>query len=130
MNLTLNKNIENKLLNKIKSQSITIDDYVNRLITKDLENKYIFNNGFYFDTHNSRLYDRDDIEVKLSKKPLMILKCLIENKDEHVSITQISKYCWNNEDTSKFTIRNMIKQIRDKTYKDIITTSKKEGYRV
>ena len=60
----------------------------------------------------------------------MILKCLIENKDKDVSADTISKYVWGKENISIFTIRNMIKQIRDKSNPDIILSVKGVGYKL
>ena len=128
MNLTINNELLKELNKKVGSSSV--ESYIENLIKKDLEENHRLNYGYYFNLNNSRLYNNDNKEIKLTSKPLMILKCLIENKGNTVSIGTISKYVWSKEDVSVFTIRNMVKRIRDKSYSDIILSVKGLGYKL
>ena len=130
MEIKLSKQTEEKLTNHLKQRNIDVNDYIQELITKDISNTFYFQSGYKFNLVNSRLYDPKGIEVELSNKPCLILKFLILNKDRPVATQEISQYIWNTPDTSVFTIRNMIKKIRDESYRDIITNYMNLGYKI
>ena len=130
MEIKLSKQTEEKLINHLKQRNIDVNDYIQELITKDISNTFYFQSGYKFNLVNSRLYDPKGIEVELSNKPCLILKFLILNKDRPVATQEISQYIWNTPDTSVFTIRNMIKKIRDESYRDIITNYMNLGYKI
>jgi len=130
MEINLTKQTEEKLTNHLKQRNTDVNDYIEELITKDVSNTYYFETGYKFDLVNNRLYDPKGLEVDLTNKPCLILKLLILNKDKIVSTQEISEYIWKTDDTSVFTIRNMIKLIRDKSYKYIILSLKNEGYKI
>ena len=69
-----------------------------------------------------------DNEV-IHTKPLehKVMQCLIHNEGV-VTYETIFKQVWNGRDVGKFTLRNMIKSIRNKSYDEIIVNVLNHGY--
>lgn len=72
----------------------------------------------------------EDIEIDLTKKEKLFIKLLIESKKEIVTYDDIQKKVWNSKKASLFTIRNFVKNIRDKTYYDLILNKSGIGYSI
>ena len=66
--------------------------------------------------------------VKLSNYEELLFDLLINNLNEFVTIADIFNHIWVKE-VSTFTLRNIIKKIRDKTYYDIINRNN-VGYKI
>lgn len=67
--------------------------------------------------------------VKLSNYEELLFDLLINNLNEFVTIADIFNHIWGKE-VSIFTLRNIIKKIRDKTYYDIIINRNNVGYKI
>ena len=84
--------------------------------------------GLYFDTYRELLFNNKDI-VKLTTMQKDLLKLLITRKNRLVTYETIQKEVWKeNTSFSKFTLRNMVKHIRDKSHTNIIKNSSNRGY--
>lgn len=127
--LTIDQKI--KLLNKLKEEEIDYDEYVSKLIIEDIDSKYNFEKGFYYDTSKKRLYDKYNIEVDLTKTETNLLYFLVKKRDNIVSVKDIFENCWSGgKNFSIYSIRNIIRQIRVKTYHKIIKSHSELGYSV
>ncbi len=94
------------------------------------KNKFIWNHDV-----NDLISVKSGKSVGLTKTQLKILKCMIDNKlDNGIEITtsdDIMKAAWEGrKPASIFTMRNMVKQIRDKTEYGILKNHSNKGYSV
>lgn len=124
----LNKNsgaISSKIVNtNLKS----IEDYVIDLIESDLNAIVDLGNGIKFNNQTKKLYNVLDKEIKLTKIEEALFVLLLENRGEIVSIEDIHKVAWKGKNMTRFTLRNKIKMLRDKTYYELIANYSNVGY--
>ena len=109
---TLLKSIDSAKL-KVKSKKFVIELY----------------GGYYWDSSHKQLYIKE-IQVKLSNYELLFIECLIKAKNSTVSYESIHNFVYNNKEYTRDTITSMVKRLRQKTSKDIVTSCYKEGYRI
>ncbi len=83
--------------------------------------------GFVYDSYNTTLL-KDDKIVSLSRKENMFLEYIIDNKDRAVPYEEINKTLWNGEMTQN-ALRSVVKEVRKKTYKDLIKNISGTGYK-
>ncbi|MCB9096101.1 MAG: helix-turn-helix domain-containing protein [Arcobacter sp.] len=67
--------------------------------------------------------------IVLTKKGKLFLDFLIKNKTKALSYEEINSEIWNNLMTQD-ALRSLIKEIRKKTYKEIIKNVSGIGYRI
>lgn len=85
-------------------------------------------NGFIYDEYNKNLF-KDNKMIVLTKKGKLFLDFLIKNKTKALSYEEINSEIWNNLMTQD-ALRSLIKEIRKKTYKEIIKNVSGIGYRI
>ncbi len=117
-----------KLQNKIDKLDVSLDEYVSKLIDKDINSIVQLENGFYYNKANSKLYNSFDDEVKLTRIEEALFSLLLENRGEIVSIDTIHSVAWKGKNMTRFTLRNKVKTLRDKTYYDLIKNHSNIGY--
>ena len=91
-------------------------------------NIMILNNDFIYDSYNKTLFKNNQI-VPLTKKELSFLHFLLQNSSKALNYDEISKEIWNNE-MNPDALRSLVKEIRKKTYKELIKNVSGMGYRV
>lgn len=128
--IELDDTLKDKLKQKLSNENLNYEDYVKQLIVNDITKTIYLNKGYYFDLYINKLFKKNyKNEVPLTKIQINIVKLLIANKNEIVYTEELIKRCWSNKkETSLFTLRNMIKQIRDVTYYDFIKSRSGRGY--
>ncbi|MGA1931331.1 winged helix-turn-helix domain-containing protein [Arcobacter sp. YIC-464] len=84
--------------------------------------------NFIYDSYNNSLLKNKTI-ISLSKKENMFLNYIIDNKDRAVSYDEINDNLWNGDMTHN-ALRSVVKEVRRKTYKDLIKNISGVGYRV
>lgn len=109
---TLLKSIDSAKL-KVKSKKTVIELY----------------DEYYWDSSHKQLYIKE-IQVKLSNYELLFLECLIQSKNSTVSYESIHNFVYNDKEYAKDAITSMVKRLRQKTSKDIVTACYKEGYKI
>ena len=119
-----------ELENTLFSQNLTIEKYLSKVIKKDLDSYINFKNGYFFDKHIKKLFDSQEKEVSFTKLEDKLFNLLLLKKGTVVSYEEIEKLVWKEEEMSRFTLRNKIRDIRNKTYKTIIRTSSNIGYKI
>lgn len=125
--LDCGKNI--KLRNIVlKNQNIDFLKYYVAIILDKTDIIY-FENGFSFDLSNDTFY-KNNIIVNLTTLERDFLKYLIKRKNEIISYEEIKNSVWKNNKYSIYGMRNVIKQIREKSFYDIIFNVSKKGYRI
>jgi DNA-binding response OmpR family regulator len=127
--VNLKEELQDKLNQKLSKQSL--EEYVNFLVKKDLSSYHPMKEGYYIDNYYSKLFNKKDEEILLTKIQYKIIELLVLNKNTILSVEDITKYAWpNNKHVTIFSFRNMIKQIRDKTYYEIIKSHSNRGYEI
>jgi two-component system, OmpR family, response regulator MprA len=89
--------------------------------------KVQFENGFYFDTISETLYQGKKI-IKLTKIEKKLVNLLASNPNTLVTYEDISATVWKGKEFSIYSLRNVIKHIREKTEEAFIKNSSNRGY--
>lgn len=84
--------------------------------------------NFIYDNYNNTLLKNKQI-ISLSKKENMFLNYVIDNKDRAVSYDEINNNLWKGDMTHN-ALRSVVKEVRRKTYKELIRNISGVGYRV
>lgn len=107
---------------------------VNELMDKNIpftvSNMFSFDYGFYYCPVAKRLYNKDNKPVHLTKLQNRFLETLIERPSEYLDYEVFKEKVWTGKDMSIFTLRNIVNQIREKTYSEIIINKSNFGYMV
>lgn len=128
INISISEDNNEKLVSKIKKLDISLDEYVSRLIEKDINSIVQLENGFYYNKSTSKLFNSFNDEVKLTRIEEALFSLLLENRGEVVSIETIHSVAWKGKNMTRFTLRNKVKTLRDKTYYDLIKNHSNIGY--
>jgi DNA-binding response OmpR family regulator len=85
-------------------------------------------NNFIYDNYNKYLI-KDDNAISLTKKELSFLDFLIKNHDCSLSYEELNSNIWNGSMTHD-SLRSLVKELRKKTYKELIKNVSGIGYRL
>lgn len=119
-----------KLKQRASISNLEIEEYVLRLIEKDINFLY-FDEGLRFDIEKSILYDKNSRKINLTKYEKSVLTYLIKNKNEVISLENLIENVWKGKpNTSIFAVRNVIRKIRVKSCYSIITNNHNLGYQI
>jgi two-component system, OmpR family, response regulator VanR len=113
-------NCINKLIYILKDCVKNIDSKKSNIIK--------LKNDFIYDTYNQTLFKKNTI-ISLSKKESLFLDFLFKNSDLALKYDDINKEIWNNN-MKQDTLRSLIKELRKKTYKELIKNVSGIGYRI
>lgn len=83
--------------------------------------------GYYFDL-SRELFFHDKKAIKLTKTQNALLKLLISRQNQLVTYETIQKEVWKDETFSKYSLRNIVKHIRNKSSETLIKNSSNKGY--
>lgn len=108
--------------------NLSVDEYVTKLIKNEITKTVNFSNGFYYNRHTTKLYNDRKEEVNLTKTEKNLFILLLENRNNIVDASTIHSIVWKGKNMSIYTLRNMIKNIRDKTYYELIKNHSNLGY--
>jgi DNA-binding response OmpR family regulator len=89
--------------------------------------KVQFENGFYFDVNREVLFQGKKI-IKLTKIEKKLINLLALNPNTLVTYEDISRVVWKGKEFSIFSLRNVVKHIREKTDETFIKNSSNKGY--
>jgi len=98
-------------------------------INNDSSNIYELNEEFTFDIFNQTLVVKDTI-VKLRTKEIDFLCLLLKNKNRYVSYSEIENYVWNDSAMSKDALKTLVKNIKTKIPKELISNLSGTGYKI
>ena len=127
INIDISKELKEKISERLNRNSLNLDSYLLELIQKDIDSKIYFNKDLSFDYVSRKLYIGNE-EIFLKPYEYKVLKLLVDNKNEIVKIEDFQSL-WEKEMT-RFSLRNYIKQLRDKTYPELIVNSSNVGYKL
>lgn len=86
--------------------------------------------GFCFDVLKEILHDKNQKEVKLAKKEILLLTLFAKNLDKVVTFEQIEQYVWEGDLTTVENIRALIKRLRRKLPNNTILNQGGMGYKL
>ncbi len=104
-----------------------IKECVNTIDSKKSNILYLKNNLIY-DKYNKSLF-RNNTQILLTKKESEFLNFLIKNHDSSKSYEDINNNIWNGM-MSQDSLRSLVKDLRKKTYKELIKNVSGVGYRI
>ncbi len=125
LELTQIKFIEN--LDCLNEFIDTLKDFIKNLDSKS-SNIYVLKNDFLFDSYNKTLFKKNRL-ISLTKKESLFLAYLFTNKNRAVNYEEINEKIWEGSMTQD-ALRSLIKEIRKKTYKELIKNVSGIGYRI
>lgn len=128
--ITLSNDMEIFLAKKAKKKKTDIKDVIEELIKEQMENKILFEEGFYFDKLKNKLFTSNGKAIELTKLQNGLFNLLLEREGEIVDFETIHKEVWKNKKMSIFTMRNVVKRVRDLTYYGIIINHSNLGYSI
>lgn len=126
--ITLSKEMELFLSKKAKKKEFALKNIIEELIYEQINNKIYFEEGFYFDKLKNKLFKADGKIIEFTKLQSGLFNLLLEKNDEIISFETIHNEVWKNKKMSIFTMRNVVKRIRDLTYYGIIINHSNIGY--
>lgn len=119
-----------KFIQNLDCLNTFIDSLKECIKNLDSKNSNIVNlkNDFIYDEYNKNLF-KDNQIITLTKKGKLFLDFLIKNRTRALSYEEINTEVWNGFMTQD-ALRSLIKEIRKKTYKEIIKNVSGIGYRI
>ena len=123
INSVENINLKNILLKQTQLDDISL--YV-KLVLKESK-KVFFDKNFYYCLKSNKLFQNQK-NISLTTLESKLLEILIRNKNEIVSYEKIENFVWSSRGCSRFSMRNIVNKIRDKTYPQIIKNISNQGY--
>lgn len=105
----------------------TLKDCV-RILDSNKSNIINLGNNFVYDRYNKYLFKNNNV-ISLTKKELAFLDFLLNNRNCPLSYEKINMNIWNGSMTHD-SLRSLIKELRKKTYKELIKNVSGMGYRL
>lgn len=127
--IELNNDDYEKLLNISSCSSISKEDFTQSIIKKALDNNVYLEYGYIYDLNKKALTYNDNLII-LTYIEGLFLEYLIKNMDKYVSSDEIIENVSKTKPMSIFAMRNVVKKLRDKTHKDLITVKSNVGYMI
>ncbi len=125
LELTQIKFIQN--LDSINEFIDTLKEFIKNIDSKN-SNIYSLKNDFVYDSYNKTLFKKNML-IPLTKKETLFLSYLFTNNNKAVSYEEINEKIWKGAMTQD-ALRSLIKEIRKKTYKELIKNVSGIGYRI
>ena len=99
------------------------------MVTLQSDNYINLNDGYTWNTKSKLLYFKKN-KLHLSNYELLFLECLISNKNKTVSHEHLHNFIYSEAAYSQNAISSLVKRLRQKTSKNIVKSSYKEGYKI
>lgn len=119
-----------KFLNKETSLEEFREELKEVIQTLDSNDSNVVNlkEEFVYDKYNNTLLKNRQI-ISLSKKEDMFLDYIISNQNRAISYEELNDTLWKGDMTHN-ALRSVVKEVRKKTYKDLVKNISGVGYRV
>ncbi|WP_072679435.1 response regulator [Arcobacter sp. LA11] len=98
-------------------------------IENDSSNIIKLDKNMLFDIYNKTLLIDDEI-IKLRTKELLLLELLLKNKNRYVTYNEIENIVWFDSAMSKDALKTVIKNLKSKLSKDLISNLSGTGYKI
>ena len=86
--------------------------------------------GYVYEIMKEKLYDKQNSEIKLAKKEILLMNLFSKNIDITVSFEQIELYVWEGDLTTNENIRALVKRVRKKLPNHSIISQGGMGYKL
>jgi len=126
--IDLTKEMERFLKSKSREFNLPLEETLKEIISQQVDSRIDLGKGFYYDKVLKKVFDRKNVDVELTKTQMNIFGIILRSQGTIVDVETIKRSAWKDKSTSIFTLRNMIKQIRDKTYYGLIKSHSSRGY--
>ncbi len=127
--LSMNKDLYNKMLIHLYNKETTMENYIYELIKKDLNSIVILENGFIFFREKEKIFLENKKEIHLTKMEYKIFQLLLDNVNEVVLLKDIYNL-WEDKNPAIHTVRNRIMFLRIKLYPKLISNISNIGYKM
>ena len=127
IDLDIDDDLKNNIEEKLKNKNLLIKDYILKLIENDIDSVIDFNDNYSYNFSFNKLFFKNQ-EIKLTSMEDNLFRLLLNNANNLVSLKEIENVVLAGKYMSRFTLRNKIKVLRDKTYHDLIVNSSNNGY--
>ena len=107
-----------------------IVEYLKELVLNEVDSVYFLENNYTYDKKKRVLIDNEKKPIKLTELERMLVEHLLSKPNQYVNVEEIFQHVKKSKEMSVFSLRNKIKSIRDKTFKDIITSKINIGYKI
>jgi len=94
-----------------------------------VENCISLSNGYSWCKKNDLLY-LDDVEIKLTNYEMLFVKSLMKERGSTISYEMLHNDIYDMQEYSQDALSSIAKRVRKKTYKDLITSCYKIGYKI
>lgn len=128
LTIDLTKDMQKFLSSKSKEFNLTVEETVKEILNQQINNRIDLGKGYYYDKVLKKVFDKKNVDTRLTRTQMSIFHIILKNQGTIVEVEAIKKFAWKDKTTSIFTLRNMIKQIRDKTYYGLIKSHSSRGY--
>lgn len=98
----------------------------------DISNKYLnvsLGEDFFFNMKSEKLFKGKD-NIELRKKEVELLKFFITNENETITYEMLENTIWGNKIMTNDALRGQIRNLRKKTYPDIVKNVSGIGYKL
>lgn len=126
--IDLSKDMQKFLNSKSKEFKLSVEDTLKEILSQQINSRLDLGKGFYYDKVLKKVFDKKNVDTGLTKTQMNIFHTILNTQGTIVDVDTIKKNAWKDKSTSIFTLRNMIKQIRDKTYYGLIKSHSSRGY--
>lgn len=118
--------LSDEVANSLNKQGCK-DSYVSELVERELTKIVKLGNCFKYDQISKTLF-KGSIEIILTPTELRLFELLLRHKGKIVSMEDIRKGAWKGKNMTRFTLRNKIKTLRDRTFYELIKNHSNIGY--
>lgn len=115
------------IFNKNVDEKILLDNIELSLNFLSTNKKVQFEKGFYFDVNKEILFQDKKI-IKLTRTERRLVSLLASNVNNLVTYEDIASVVWKGKEFSIYSLRNVVKHIREKTDELFIKNSSNRGY--
>lgn len=119
-----------KISQAASNSDLDVNSYLKELILNEIDSVYFLENNYTYDKKKRVLIDNEKKPVKLTELERMLVEHLLSKPNEYVNVDEIFQHVKKSKEMSVFSLRNKIKSIRDKTFKDIIASKINIGYKI
>ncbi|MGB5791601.1 helix-turn-helix domain-containing protein [Poseidonibacter sp.] len=128
LDIEIDENAKESLLKKALKSELSVKEYIEKLVVLDINSTIDLENDYTYNYNLNKLYDNFNKEVSLTKIENALLELLLKNKGKIVKIETIAEVIWKDKEMTRFTLRNKIKSIRDKSFYELIVNHSNIGY--
>ncbi len=115
------------IFNKNVDEKVLLDNIELSLNFLSTNKKVQFEKGFYFDINKEILFQDKKI-IKLTRTERRLVSLLASNVNNLVTYEDIASVVWKGKEFSIYSLRNVVKHIREKTDELFIKNSSNRGY--